>query len=49
MGDEMHRRDPSCAGLLKDFHTAWAHCVIARRRSKVLAFRVNLTSIKLHA
>jgi hypothetical protein len=24
MGDEMHRRDPSCAGLLKDFHTAWA-------------------------
>ena len=24
MGDEMHRRDPSSAGLLTHFHTAWA-------------------------
>jgi hypothetical protein len=47
MGDEMHRRDPSCAGLLKDFHTAWALSVICRIASFLVAIGLG-ADIGLH-
>jgi hypothetical protein len=31
MVDERRRRDPNCAGLPNDFHTAWAHRDISLR------------------